>query len=382
MVDTPANLDGVPIIDAPPAPTAHEAVPINARALQEAAQSVSAPIPVFREHPNGDEPINKGMFVRLPDPSQPVAQPEDPSGANTPAQPAAQNNNEPAPDAGAAQPVAHPEGSPITKEAWETFQAQHNSLQEELDRLKAQRVEFANPLVEKLNSVFHAGGGIADAARVIRGQEIDTAQMKPLELIRAAVVFQHPDMDSEEIEAHMSRLGIDPEDPEGASSRAAIKVESKRAMDYLESLKVDLSNPKPLADAAALQAQQAQNAAAWQKVAPPEPVLKVKELIDGIEVLAEVPLSSNAIAFADNATASMRSQPLTEAAIANYRELHAMLASAFDSQNIQKTLVEAAVKATKASVLKSVAGPTPVPVPHKEAPPPAKEQRPRYPMSA
>jgi hypothetical protein len=258
-----------------------------------------------------------------------------------------------------------------TQSEWETFHSEQARLAEEVQQLKSTRVEFANPLVEKINDVVKNGGDMATVASLIAAQNLDPASMKPLEVIKAAIAFQHPTLDHEEVEAHISKLGIDLSDMEGAGTRAAIKVESEKASQFLTSLKVQMDNPAVLAQAQESQAAIARNQEAWKAVPVPATIAKVTEKVGDITISTDFAYSPEAIAFATQATNEMRVLPANQQNIQNYNSLYEALARGFDSPRLIAQVTAEAVRVATLEAQRRTAGPTPQPVPQAVPPVPA-----------
>lgn len=380
----PAPVIDTPAPQAPPAtPVARQPINAGAVAQDAPAQPYTPPMPARAD---GVQPINvepqapaqpaateiPPTTPTAPDPSQ--AAPQNVAGLEpnptTPATPAAQ------PTAPVADWEALTGGKLKTQADWETFQAEQARLAAEVQQLSTSRVEPANPLVAKINDVFKSGGDVATVANIIKAQSIDPASMKPLEAIKASISFQHPDLDADEVEAHIAGMGIDLSDMEGAGTRAAIKTQAAKATQYLQSLKVEMDNPAVIKQAQESQAERVRQQEAWKAVPVPQPTTKINEKVGNIDVSIDVPLSAEATAFAAQFTNEYRnSLPATTQNIQNYTSLFELIARGFDADRIIAESVKTAVEKAVLEVKKSVAGPTPPPVPQAAPPEPVRPRQ-------
>jgi len=365
------------------APVGGRGEPINKARLQQAAQVVAPPPPpIYPDRADGAKPINLKNFIEIPAPGQPqtapaadpiqtpappaqAAQPAAPVAQPDPTQPTAQAAAQPTPD-NAWETLTN--GQIKTSADWETFRAEQARLAEEVNRLNTTRVEPSNPLVAKINDVFKNGGTIADAAALVAAQNLDPATMAPITAIKAAIAYQHPELDTEEVEAHLSRLGIDLQDPEGPSTRAAIKTEAKKATDYLNSLKVQMDNPAVLKQAQDQATAQAANLEAWKSAPPLQPTVKIAEKVGETIIAADFQFSQQAIAYAEQVGEGMKGLPYSPENVNNYLHLKRTLAIAHDIERYTQHIAAETHKAATLDAMKKTAGPTPSPVPHVDPP--------------
>lgn len=394
VVEAPAAA-APPVVVAPSAPPPVNAPPslrgepVNKQTLIQLQQENAIVAPqtlIYPERADGAVPVNIQNFTKIPAPGQPNPAPVQP---NEPAAPPAQATQPAALEAPieTQQPSAQPAAQPMADNAWEqltggqiktqadweTFQSERQRLSEEVNRLSTTRVEPANALVAKINDVFKQGGDMAAVASLIQAQNLDPASMKPLEQIKASIGFQHPDLDHEEIEAYVQRLGIDLQDPEGPSTKVAIKIEAKKAADYLNGLKVQMDNPAVLQNAQNMAADAARNQEAW-KSAPPVPRrITVNEKIGEVAITTDFDFSPEALSYAEQVAGGMKALPATPQTFNDYQHFSTVLAQAYDIERYTKHIIEETQKAATLATMKKVAGPTPQPVPHATPPEPAKK---------
>jgi hypothetical protein len=131
---------------------------------------------------------------------------------------------------------------------------------------------FANPLIEKLNTVARNGADLNQIERLIQLNKVDVANVVDVDAIKLAKGLEKPNYTAEELDVLIEReLGFSPEDYDetNPAHRVAMRELADKARQAIQNERVSLENPEAIAKAAEAQRQQAVIVDGWAtKVLP------------------------------------------------------------------------------------------------------------------